>query len=177
MLTFEALTLRQGDFTLSADWSLPTGARLALIGPSGAGKSTLLSAIAGFLDPAAGPSAGLRLPTLPAGWRYEGWVVGDGGPVSTGIFTDPAAADIDGAGPAAGPDGAPPFPGQDFIAPAMKVPGTTVVLSVEPDPDDSPAPFFIKPLAGPASDAGPGVFQTLGNIAVESQISGVATLH
>jgi len=130
-----------------------------------------------FLDPAAGPSAGLRLPTLPAGWRYEGWVVGDGGPVSTGIFTDPAAADIDGAGPAAGPDGAPPFPGQDFIAPAMKVPGTTVVLSVEPDPDDSPAPFFIKPLAGPASDAGPGVFQTLGNIAVESQISGVATLH
>lgn len=54
MLTLEALTLRQGAFTLSADWSLPTRARLALIGPSGAGKSTLLAAIAGFLDPAAG---------------------------------------------------------------------------------------------------------------------------
>lgn len=54
MLTLDALDLRQGDFRLTADWSLPAGACLALIGPSGAGKSTLLSAIAGFLDPAAG---------------------------------------------------------------------------------------------------------------------------
>jgi len=37
-----------GDFTLSADWSLPKGARASVIGPSGAGKSTLLNAIAGF---------------------------------------------------------------------------------------------------------------------------------
>lgn len=130
-----------------------------------------------FLDPAAGPGAGLQLPVLPAGWRYEGWVVGDDGPISTGTFVDPAMADRDGAGPSAGPDGAPPFPGQDFIDPAMKIPGTTVVLSVEPDPDDSPMPFFIKPLAGPATDAGPGGFQTLGNIAAESQISGLATLE
>ncbi|WP_136634431.1 thiamine ABC transporter ATP-binding protein [Pseudooceanicola onchidii] len=54
MLTLEALTLRQGDFTLHADWTLAPGARLALIGPSGAGKSTVLASIAGFLDPEAG---------------------------------------------------------------------------------------------------------------------------
>ena len=130
-----------------------------------------------FLEPAAGPGAGLRLPELPAGWRYEGWVVGDNGPVSTGTFVDPAMADRDGAGPAAGPDAAPPFPGQDFINPAMSLVGSTVVLSVEPDPDDSPLPFFIKPLAGPALDAGAGAFQNLGNIAAESQVSGLATLE
>jgi thiamine transport system ATP-binding protein len=40
-------------FTLTADWTIPTGAKVAIIGPSGAGKSTLLQAIAGFL-PVAG---------------------------------------------------------------------------------------------------------------------------
>lgn len=129
-----------------------------------------------FLDPAEGPGAGLKLPVLPAGWQYEGWVVGEDGPISTGTFLDPSMADRDGAGAAAGPDGAPPFPGQDFINPAMKLPGTTVVLSVEPTPDDSPKPFFIKPLAGPVGAEGAGVFQTLGNIAAQSQVSGLATL-
>ena len=54
MLTLDHLRLTQGDFTLTADWSVEPGARLALIGPSGAGKSTLLMALAGFLAPAAG---------------------------------------------------------------------------------------------------------------------------
>lgn len=54
MLTLESVTLAQGDFRLGADWSLPAGARVAVIGPSGGGKSTLLSAIAGFLAPVAG---------------------------------------------------------------------------------------------------------------------------
>lgn len=54
MLTLESLTLRQGSFTMTADWSVQTGERIALIGPSGAGKSTLLMAIAGFLQPASG---------------------------------------------------------------------------------------------------------------------------
>lgn len=54
MLRLEALQLRQGRFDLRADWSVPAGARLAVIGPSGAGKSTLLMAIAGFLSPVAG---------------------------------------------------------------------------------------------------------------------------
>lgn len=130
-----------------------------------------------FIDPAAGPGPGLRLPELPAGWHYEGWVVGDDGPVSTGTFVDPSMADRDGAGASSGPDGSPPFPGQDYIDPAMKIPGTTVVLSVEPEPDDSAKPFFIKPLRGPAIDGGPGGFQDLGNVAAESQISGLATLE
>ena len=54
MLQLERLQLRQTDFALDADWSLPKGSRLAVIGPSGAGKSSLLMAIAGFLAPVAG---------------------------------------------------------------------------------------------------------------------------
>lgn len=54
MLQLDRLVLEQDDFRLTADWTLPKGARAAVIGPSGAGKSTLLSAIAGFLAPAAG---------------------------------------------------------------------------------------------------------------------------
>lgn len=54
MLTLDKLKLSQGDFRLSADLTVTTGARVALIGPSGAGKSTLLNAIAGFLAPSAG---------------------------------------------------------------------------------------------------------------------------
>ena len=54
MLTLDHLRLKQDDFTLAADWSVPPGARVAVIGPSGAGKSTLLMALAGFLAPAEG---------------------------------------------------------------------------------------------------------------------------
>lgn len=51
MLRLEHLTLTQGGFALSADLSVATGSKLALIGPSGAGKSTLLNLIAGFSAP------------------------------------------------------------------------------------------------------------------------------
>lgn len=54
MLTLEALTLRQGDFRLTADWSVAPAERVAIIGPSGGGKSTLLMAIAGFIAPESG---------------------------------------------------------------------------------------------------------------------------
>ncbi len=54
MLTLEGVRLAQGDWRLAADWSVETGARVAVIGPSGAGKSTLLLAIAGYLAPAQG---------------------------------------------------------------------------------------------------------------------------
>lgn len=107
-----------------------------------------------FLDPTAGPGPGLDLPTLPAGWKYEGWAVIDGTPVSTGTFTDVAAAD-EGAtysGAMAGP----PFPGEDFIVNApngLSFPtdlrGATAVISIEPSPDNSPAPFLLKPLVSP----------------------------
>ena len=54
MLRLDGVTIAQDDFRLRADWSVPLGARVAVIGPSGAGKSTLLSVIAGFLAPTAG---------------------------------------------------------------------------------------------------------------------------
>lgn len=54
MLQLDHLTLTQGSFHLSADWSLQAGKRLALLGASGAGKSTLLMGLAGFVTPTAG---------------------------------------------------------------------------------------------------------------------------
>lgn len=48
MLTLEALDIRQDDFRLTADFSIETGASVAVVGPSGAGKSTLLNVISGF---------------------------------------------------------------------------------------------------------------------------------
>lgn len=95
-----------------------------------------------------GPEAGLGLPTLAEGWVYEGWVVTENGPITTGTFTDVAMADKDGAGPTAGSNGTPPFPGQDFINPAIDVRGKTAVISIEPYPDNNAAPFTLKPLVG-----------------------------
>ena len=116
-----------------------------------------------FLDPAAGPGASLTLPPLPEGWQYEGWVAGEDGPVSTGTFTTAEGGDSDGGGPTAGTDNpGPPFPGQDLVDPPLSLVGLTAVISIEPIPDDSPAPFAIKPLVGPIEDAGAGASQTLG---------------
>ncbi|MDZ7905466.1 MAG: ATP-binding cassette domain-containing protein [Cypionkella sp.] len=54
MLTLENLNLRQDSFSLTANFSVESGARLAIMGASGAGKSTLLLAIAGFVLPRSG---------------------------------------------------------------------------------------------------------------------------
>lgn len=106
------------------------------------------------------PVAGLNLPELTAGWAYEGWAVIDGTPVSTGQFTDVAAADW--AADFSGTDASgPPFPGEDFImnAPAglsfpTDLSGVTMVISVEPQPDNSAAPFALKPLVGSSPASG-----------------------
>ena len=119
-----------------------------------------------WLDPTAagGPAPSYSLPTLPAGWVYEGWVVGPGGPVSTGTFLTPAGADSDGGGATAGPNPTPPFPGQDFIDPATDLVGYAAVLSIEPIVDNSPAPFLLKPLVdGESEDVGAGVLQAMMN--------------
>ncbi len=110
-----------------------------------------------FLDNSSGsPAVGLNLPTLSAGWVYEGWVVFDGTPVSTGTFTDPAMADANAAtSPYKGTAGnGPGYPGEDYVmgsAAGIDFPtdlkGRTIVVSVEPWPDNSPAPFALKPLA------------------------------
>ncbi len=131
-----------------------------------------------FLDPAAGPGAGLSLPTLPAGWVYEGWVVGPNGPISTGKFMDVTGSDSDAGGPYAGPDAAPPFPGQDFVSPSMSLLGYAAVISIEPYPDNSPAPFAFKPLVkGVIEDTGgPGISQSFDNNA-GSLATGVARIR
>lgn len=111
-----------------------------------------------FGTPGTPPTPNFVLPTLPTGWAYEGWVVGDSGPLSTGTFT--AFNSADASAPFSGPAGGPPVPGEDFFenAPAgemfpLDVRGRTVVISVEPVPDDSPAPFVLKPLVGTAGNA------------------------
>ena len=107
-----------------------------------------------FLSLASGsPASGLDLPTLSAGWEYEGWAVIGGTPVTTGRFT---ATDLmDDSDPFSGGEAGPPFPGEDFLvnAPAglsfpTDLAGATAVISIEPKPDDSAAPFTLKPLAG-----------------------------
>lgn len=130
-----------------------------------------------FLDPN-GPSASLTLPPLPAGWIYEGWVVGAGGPVSTGRFMDANAPDSDAGGPGAGAQMSPPFPGQDFITPAVSLPGQVAVISIEPMPDDSPAPFVLKPLVtDPIAPTLAPALQALMNNAANSSPTGTATLR
>ncbi len=115
------------------------------------------------------PATGLSLPTLPAGWAYEGWAVIAGTPVTTGRFTVVDAADL--ADPFSGTEDAPPFPGEDFLVNAPSgmifptdLAGGTAVISIEPDPDDTSGPFTLKPLVGPiAADAVDHVTYSMGN--------------
>lgn len=110
-----------------------------------------------FLDNSTPPAvAGLSLPTLTDGWKYEGWVVLNGTPVSTGTFTDVGSADDNAAtSPFKGATGnGPGFPGEDYLmgsAAGVNFPtdlkGATIVISVEPSPDNSALPFALKPLA------------------------------
>lgn len=106
-----------------------------------------------FGNPGTPPTAAFTLPTLPVGWAYEGWVVTANGPISTGTFTEFDA--VDGSNMFSGTEYnmGPPVPGEDFFnnAPTgqmfpLDVRGTTVVISVEPVPDNDPAPFLLKPL-------------------------------
>lgn len=103
----------------------------------------------------------LTLPELPAGWIYEGWVVGPDGPVSTGTFSNPSSGDSDSGGPTAGSSSAPQLPGQDFLNPPLDLTsGYSVMISIEPVPDNSPSPFIFMPLINPEIlDAGDHVDQ------------------
>jgi hypothetical protein len=120
-----------------------------------------------WVDPGAGPGPSLQLPSLPAGWVYEGWVASPDGPISTGRFTMPGGADSDRGGPMAGGGESPPFPGQDFVRPPMDVNDNHMaVITIEPAPDNSPAPFGLKPLVDTSiEDNGMGVLQAMTNAA------------
>lgn len=110
-----------------------------------------------FLDISSGaPAVGLSLPDLPNGWLYEGWSVINGIPVSSGTFSK---VDMeDNSAPYSGSDASgPPFPGEDFVtnSPAgltfpTDLSEATMVISIEPSPDNSAAPFVFKPLVGSA---------------------------
>jgi len=106
-----------------------------------------------FLDNSSGaPAVGLELPVLPKGWAYEGWAVINGVPVSTGTFTSATGQDDTASFSGAG---GPPYPGEDFLNNApdglsfpTDLSGGKAVISIEPVPDNSPAPFVLKPLVG-----------------------------
>jgi len=110
-----------------------------------------------FLDNSSGSAVtGLTLPTLASGWKYEGWAVINGMPVSTGTFTDASIADDNATTSLFKGDmgDGPGYPGEDYIqnAPAgltfpTDLRGMTIVVSVEPFPDNSSSPFTLKPLA------------------------------
>ena len=70
------------------------------------------------------------------------------------------------------------FAGQDFIAPPVDLIGHTAVISVEPDPDNSPAPFALKPLITPSiENLGGGVLQPMENRTAQHTITGSAWFH
>lgn len=109
-----------------------------------------------FLDNSSGaPTTGLSLPTLPAGWKYEGWVVFNGTPVSTGTFTSNAGSDSNATTSSykGSANAGPAFPGEDFLQNAPSginfptdLRGKTIAISIEPYPDNSAKPFLLKPL-------------------------------
>lgn len=125
------------------------------------------------LDDCAVGSRGARasastLPELPStGWSYEGWVLRptDSAPIaySTGRFTVPCDFDADRAGQGAGPFGDDAngdglgdglaVPAQDFVDSSGSIPplvldasGYGAAISIEPEPDNSSAPFFLTVL-------------------------------
>lgn len=138
---------------IGTDFTTATGGYI-LATPTDGGMMTNENSGVWWLDPSAGPGAGLSLPALPDGWEYEGWAVINGTPVTTGKFTSASGSD-DSAPYSETVAPGPPFPGEDFLmnAPAnvtfpTDLAGKTVVISVEPKPDNSAAPFLLKPLVG-----------------------------
>ncbi|HSL88037.1 MAG TPA: hypothetical protein VK870_01900 [Ignavibacteriaceae bacterium] len=81
-------------------------------------------------------TAGLELPELYGGWRYEGWVEVNGVLVSTGRFSSPRGVDqLNEYGSTLDPL---PFPGEDFLANApagltfpLNLSGAKVYITME----------------------------------------------
>ncbi len=154
--------------TVGADFESAWG-KYIIATPTGTGAENEKFSGIWFLDNSSGMAqAGLGLPTLAAGWKYEGWVVIDGTPVSTGTFTNVSAADDSGAFSGSNPG--PSFPGEDLLTKAPSgltfptdLRGKTAVISIEPSPDNSSNPFTLKPLAGGIPATLSGTPESLGN--------------
>ena len=110
-----------------------------------------------FGTPGMPPTSGLTLPMLAPGWVYEGWVVVPAStgpiPLSTGTFTEFNKPDSGNLFSGTANNDGPPVPGEDFLRNdpdrvtfPLDVRGKTIVISIEPKPDNSPGPFLLKPL-------------------------------
>lgn len=140
---------------LVADFSTSTG-KYILATPTDMDNTNESSGV-WFLDNSSGSAVtGLNLPALSDGWKYEGWAVIDGTPVSTGTFTDASMADDNAATSTFKGDAGngPGYPGEDYLQNAptgltfpTDLKGATIVISVEPSPDNNATPFTFKPLA------------------------------
>ena len=146
----EALLSHSHSSAIGVDLSAAAGSYI-LATPTDGTTGTNETSGLWWLDPAGAPDPSLSLPTLPAGWTYEGWVVINGTPLSTGTFDSNSGSD--NASTYSGTTAGPPFPGEDFLLNAPSgftfptdLTGQKVVISVEPIPDNSPDPFLIKPL-------------------------------
>ena len=163
---------------LGNDFSTSAGQYILATPTDGESITNELSGV-WWLDPTGGPSAGLSLPTLPKGWKYEGWAVINGQPVSTGTFTSVDGSD-DFNGFSGSTASAPMYPGEDFLFNAANgltfptdLSGTKVVISIEPSPDNSSAPFLLKPLlANVSNSAVDHTLYTMDNISAETNPEG-----
>lgn len=106
------------------------------------GDATLNEISGLWFGTVASSQSSLRLPSLPAGWVYEGWAIADNRPLTTGRFVNAGWADQ--AAPFSATSAGPNIPGEDFLrnAPTSVFPGLTfpldlrgqrVAISVEPD--------------------------------------------
>ncbi len=143
-----------------------------------------------FMDVSSGyPHTGLYLPPLPTSWKYESWAVfltNDNRIItkSMGKFTQANHSDLDSL--YCGPLSQPEYPGEDFVnetlisalglATPINMSGKNIYITVEPDPDFSPDPFFLTLLkAAIPANAAPHLTYTMTNQAVTSSPTGKAT--
>ncbi|MFT4532454.1 MAG: hypothetical protein ACI9T8_000477 [Candidatus Saccharimonadales bacterium] len=139
-----------------------------------------------FLDPS-NMTASLNLPDAPDGWVYEGWVVHQGNPISSGKFKTAAGFDMfDGY---SGQKDGPPFPGEDFVAnlpfgidmPIELADGMSkIVISIEPDiagvDPTGDGPAQVKPLSTDVPESAKDHFLYDLGASSESVPSGSASL-
>jgi hypothetical protein len=87
--------------------------------------------------------------------------------------------------PFSGPMAGPPFPGEDYLENAptgltfpTDLAGGLAVISIEPEPDDSPAPYTLKPLMGPiAANAVDHETYSMPNMATATFPTGTAVIR
>lgn len=155
--------------TVAAAFDAISG-KFIIAAPTGMGTEEEKYSGIWFLDNSSGSAEnGLELPALEPGWKYEGWVVIDDIPVSTGTFTSVSGSDE--ASMFSGTNPGPPFPGEDFLVNAPEglmfptdIRGKVAVISIEPYPDNSLAPFTLKPLAGMIPADAMGVQEISSNV-------------